>query len=44
MCEFCEETNFKIVDGYEKGKKHTEIAVRLWNIKTQCYVADIVAN
>jgi hypothetical protein len=24
MCEFCEETNFKIVDGYEKGKKHTE--------------------
>lgn len=24
MCEFCEETNFKIVDGYEKGKKYTE--------------------
>jgi hypothetical protein len=24
MCKFCEETNFKIVDGYEKGKKHTE--------------------
>lgn len=24
MCEFCEEINFKIVDGYEKGKKHTE--------------------
>lgn len=21
MCEFCEETNFKIVDRYEKGKK-----------------------
>lgn len=24
MCEFCEKTNFKIVDGYEKGKKHAE--------------------
>ena len=25
MCEFCEETNVKIVDGYEKGKKYTKI-------------------
>lgn len=24
MCEFCEETNFKRVDGYEKGKKYTK--------------------
>ena len=24
MCEFCEETNVKIVDGYEKGKKYTK--------------------
>ena len=24
MCEFCEETNFKRVDGYEKGKNYTK--------------------
>lgn len=30
MCKFCEETNFKIVDGYEKGKKHTERTKRIF--------------
>lgn len=24
MCEFCEKINFKIVDGYGKGKKYTK--------------------
>lgn len=24
MCEFCEETKFKRVDGYEKGKNYTK--------------------
>lgn len=30
MCEFCEETNFKVVDGYKKGKKHTERTKRIF--------------
>lgn len=29
MCEFCEETKFKRVDGYEKGKKYTKRTKRI---------------